>query len=555
MKTSIVYRLSITIFTLAGIAAALNSSPSAATRKFYDDDPIWIERDTQDASRIRPWKLDVPVDVAMNLLIELGDPTPNVRARNVNTVDEVPDSSWFTNRIGRLPLTAADVAKGPDVTPGPLPGRWTVTSSKTDGVSPGFTITDSARQLWFLKFDPLGYRGLGTGSEMVSTKLLWALGYHVPESHIAYLHPEQLAIGEGAKYEPPGGKKRPMQLSDIAKLLKGVDREPDGSYRVIAGRALPKVGEFRFYGTNPDDPNDVVPHEHRRELRGYRVFAAWLNHVDSHAHNTLDALIKENGRAFVRHYLQDFSSTLGAASNGPREYWEGYEYLLEGRESLRQIPAFGFYIPEWHTVDTYEAKSVGRLPQDNTRFDPDRWKPRVPIQAFLRARADDKFWAARKLSAITDDMLRAAVRAAQLGDPESEQVLVKMLAERRDAIARSYLTAINPITDPVLGATGVLTFRNAAVDGGFAHAPATYHARWFNFDNATGRSESVGESSATAPRLQAPPDLLRRGGVFIKVEVTAIDQAQPSWQVPVHAYFRRDAGTWRLVGFERTPEP
>src|SRR5206468_3007491 len=137
MKTSIVYRLSITIFTLAGIAAALNSSPSAATRKFYDDDPIWIERDTQDASRIRPWKLD--------------------------------------------------------------------------GVSPGFTITDSARELWFLKFDPLGYRGMGTGSEMVSTKLLWALGYHVPESHIAYLHPEQLVIGEGAKYEPPGGKKRPMQ--------------------------------------------------------------------------------------------------------------------------------------------------------------------------------------------------------------------------------------------------------------------------------------------------------------------------------------------------------
>src|SRR5206468_4213563 len=155
-----------------------------------------------------------------------------------------------------------------------------------------------------------------------------------------------------------------------------------------------------------------------------------LNHVDSHAHNTLDALIKQNGRAFVRHYLQDFSSTLGAASNGPREYWEGYEYLLEGRESLRQIPAFGFYIPTWHTAGTYEARSIGRLSMDNATFDPDGWKPRVPIQAFLRARADDKFWAARKLTAITDDMVRAAVRAGQFGDEHSETVLVKALAER-----------------------------------------------------------------------------------------------------------------------------
>ena len=41
-----------------------------------------------------------------------------------------------------------------------------------------------------------------------------------------------------------------------------------------------------------------MPHEDRRELRGYGVFAAWLNHVDAKAINSLDTLVTdENGHA------------------------------------------------------------------------------------------------------------------------------------------------------------------------------------------------------------------------------------------------------------------
>ena len=56
------------------------------------------------------------------------------------------------------------------------------------------------------------------------------------------------------------------------------------------------VGGFRFYGTRSDDPNDVVPHEHRRELRAYGTFAAWVNHVDSKSINTLDTVVDQDGR-------------------------------------------------------------------------------------------------------------------------------------------------------------------------------------------------------------------------------------------------------------------
>ena len=72
-----------------------------ATPKFLPDDPIASTIDSQDASQVTRREIDLVYDTLENLLTKPGDPTPNVRAQNVNTVDEVPDSSWFTNRHWR----------------------------------------------------------------------------------------------------------------------------------------------------------------------------------------------------------------------------------------------------------------------------------------------------------------------------------------------------------------------------------------------------------------------------------------------------------------------
>src|SRR4029079_8411649 len=196
--------------------------------RFYGDDPVWREADTQDASAMKPLEVDLLADLATNLL---GSRTVTAgRAKNLTTVDEVPDSSWYTNRAAARPLTPADVFRGPDTTPGPEPGIWTVTSSKSDGVTPGFTVKDAKGQLWFLKFDPPGFRGMATGTEVAVTKLMWALGYHVAENHIAYMHRARLAIGDGAKFTPAGGTRRAMRLDDLDRLLERADREADGTY-------------------------------------------------------------------------------------------------------------------------------------------------------------------------------------------------------------------------------------------------------------------------------------------------------------------------------------
>ena len=110
------------------------------------------------------------------------------------------------------------------------------------------------------------------------------------------------------------------------------------------------IGGFRYYGTRPDDPNDVVPHEHRRELRALKVFGAWTNLVDMKAGNTLDTVVVENGRSVVRHYLQDVGSTFGTGANGPREYDEGWELLYDGGLTRKRLVTLGFFIEPWQTV-------------------------------------------------------------------------------------------------------------------------------------------------------------------------------------------------------------
>jgi hypothetical protein len=546
------FAVTLAVFT----APALKS----AAPKFFNDDPLQSEPATQDAANVKPWDIDLVVDLTLNQFGKPGDATKNVRAQNVNSIDEVPDGAWFTNRAGHVTLTADDVATGPDTTTGPAAGKWTVTSSKSDGITPGFTIKDARGDRWFIKFDPPKYRGMATGTEVAVTKLFWALGYHVPENHIARMTRDQLEIDAKATYTPPGRKKRAMKVSDLDYLLSKAQDETDGSYRVIASKSLPGhvLGGFRFYGTRPDDPNDTVPHEHRRELRGYRVFAAWFNHVDAKAINSLDTLVKdEKGRSIVRHHLLDFGSTLGSGGVWPREGWEGYEYLVEGKMTRKQMVTFGFSPSPWRKMEFYEHPAVGRMPKDNASWRPDDWKPRVPNAAFLRARDDDKFWAATKAAAITDAMVRAAVKTGQFGDEGAEQFLSRAIIERRDAILRTYLVAINPITSPTLAGDGRLTFNNAAVDAKVARQPASYRADWQTLDNATGATRQIGETktaSGAETSMQAPAGLPRENGAFVKVRINAMGGADKSWEKPVDVYFHRSSEGWKLVGLERMPE-
>lgn len=532
--------------------AAIGAVASATAPRFLADDPIWVEPITQDVKSATRYEPDLVYESLENLFAHPGDHRLGQRAKNVNTVDEVPDGPYFVNRAGRLPLTPALVARASNTGDGPAPGPWTVVSAKSDGITPGFTIRDTRGGLWFLKFDPPGHPGMATGSEIVAAKLFWAAGYHTAEYNIAHLVPSNLVIGADTRITPLGEKPRRMRTSDIDWLLSRADRDPDGSYRVIASKAAPgrPVGRLRFHGTRSDDPNDIVPHEHRRELRGYFVFAAWLNHVDAKGINSLSSLVTEGGHTFIRHYLLDFGSALGSAAVGPREGWEGYEPLVEQPSDIgKGVLSLGVRIPEWRTLGFFESPSIGRLPRDHSTWNPELWTPHITNAAFRHSRPDDAFWAAQKIAAISEEMIAAAVAEGQFGDPPSEQFLIKAITDRRRRILETYLPAVNPIVEPALTADGRLRFANAAVDAGVAQPPKAYRAEWFSYDNATDASSPLGVTDGAAGPLAAPR--LPADG-FVKVLVSATG-GPDAWSTPVTAYFRKQSEGWTLVGFERLP--
>jgi hypothetical protein len=550
----------------ATLATALATGLATGPR-FYRDDPIARDPETQDASRVRTSEISKLYDVAENSFFGAGERVDK-GAVNVNTTDEVPDSSWFTNRLGGPPTslgaspsvtlgtsgrggwTTARLAKGPDTT-GPS-GDLTIISGKMEGRSPGFIVRDSAGQQYFIKFDPPSNPEMASGAEVITTKFLYAFGYNVPENYIATIRRESLKIGDVARVEDDAGRKRQMEPDDLELLLKRAARRADGSYRALASKVLEgtPVGPFRYYGTRSDDPNDIFPHEHRRELRGLLAFCAWLNHDNSQSTNTLDTLITSGGKSYVRHNLLDFGSSLGSGTVQAQSPRAGNEFIWDARPTFITMLTLGFYVRPWIKVEYPEMPSVGRI--ESTYFNPRLWKPEYPNAAFANARPEDWFWAAQILAAIPDDGVKAVVQEAQFSDPKATAYLTDVLLSRRSKVLQLGLNGTNPVVNPALSASGELTFENAAHAMAVANAAERYTIQWSTFDNASATHKDVGsEQTVRSTAAQAPAALFASQPEYVSALVRAFHVDQPAWSQPLRLYFRRSGDRWSLVGLER----
>src|SRR5262245_42319708 len=128
-------------FLLAALAASVvMSNPSAQTlpqpirgsARFYPDDPLWRDNDMRTIPASSPYYRSKSYEFVANTFGETARSFGP--ALNVNTLGEVPDSSWFTNRIGQQDMSIEEVLRGPDQVDGPAPGTWLVTGRPDAGI-------------------------------------------------------------------------------------------------------------------------------------------------------------------------------------------------------------------------------------------------------------------------------------------------------------------------------------------------------------------------------------------------------------------------------------
>jgi len=268
-------------------------------QKFYPDDPIRTLPDSLSLGDLRNRELDEVVDFFLESAH--WTPPPPTPAGEVNTLGEVPNSAWFTNRHAYRRLTRDELQRGAGNRNEPVP-QFTVIGSKAEGISPGFRMRDSAGRMYFVKSDPLSTPELATAADVIVSKFLWAIGYNAPENYIIYPRLEDFHLADDATTKRPNGSDRKMTWSDFEAIVDSIPHYEGGAFRLLASLAVrgKPIGPLRYHGTRSDDPNDIVPHENRRDLRGLFVIAAWLNHTDAKANNSLDTLIEEEGVRYVR---------------------------------------------------------------------------------------------------------------------------------------------------------------------------------------------------------------------------------------------------------------
>ena len=135
------------------VTSATAAALTAAGPKFYTDDPLTRDPESQDASGANPYDVNLIYSLSYNLFVTGRRPVSLVRAGNFNTIDEIPDSGWFTNRFGSRMPSIDEAARGPVAGPPPAADHWTVVRQKSAGDAPGFTARDAKGQTWFVSFD------------------------------------------------------------------------------------------------------------------------------------------------------------------------------------------------------------------------------------------------------------------------------------------------------------------------------------------------------------------------------------------------------------------
>ncbi len=563
------------------------TSCASEPRRFPLRDPVWMDDDLRPVSvpcyeheddgktethcrpkeYVSPIAWDVADKTVFRPVVKFLAADMGFEAKNVNAVDEVPNSSWFTNRLGVEAFTAEDMQRGscPKKMLDPVndaDGSWVVDQGKPNGANPGFRVNIKGTGKFMLKADPNGEGDKATGATAIASRLYHAAGYWSVCDTVVYVPRRLLTLKPGLKFADNSGIEKEFDQAALDNVLNNARKKGD-HVRMLASLWLPgrTVGPFTYEDTRADDPNDVIPHEDRRDLRGARLMAAWLAHFDSREQNSMttwhsvDPENKDSSPGHTIHWYIDLGDSFGS-------HWEW--------ESLNRRINKSYYFDPGDVAFDFITLGIPKRPWDDAKitpgaeqfsyfvndvFEPEEWKGGYPNPAFARMTELDAAWMARIISRFDDDLIRTAVDVGQYQTKGHPELLTAVLIKRRDAIRARYFANLSPLAEVTAEGSRV-----CAAD--LARAAGTWPEKDFAYSASMWTGSSLDDNTALKPAAEAGGKVCVELPRVAKNDKTADDD--PSRYVvvdilngvaagPLRAHFY-DLGAergFKLVGIER----
>jgi len=474
------------------VAALALAACASGERRFPLREPIWRDTDLQpvfarchrepdpkDPHHVScaPEIYDAPTywDGADNLffrpLSELVGLPASGESVNVNSLDEVPDSSWFTNRLGVRPVSLDELRLNeckkewlldPDHAPD---GSWLIDQGKTSGSTPGFRMSVPGKGKYLVKVEATGLPERQVAATVIGEAVYYATGYNATCEQALLVRPSVFKLKPGLRAAHGNfGDEYDFDQKAVDDLFAKSNKH-GGLLRVSASAWVPGyvTQQFRYEGTRSDDPNDVVPHQHRRELRASRLISAWLDHFDAREGNSLATWVTDvkggppdASPGHLVHLMMGTSAALGSSWDwDPITRRLGYSYVVDWGDMAADFVTLGATTRVWET--TQRAPGHEMFGYFNVQaFDPERWKNEYPNAAFSRMTERDAAWMARILAWFTPQMVRTLAEMAQFADPANTDYLESVLDGRLAKILERYLTRVSPIGGVHVEGTNVL---------------------------------------------------------------------------------------------------
>jgi len=546
------------------VGACATATPAGGVR-YANQPPVWRVNDRNDvpkkpANRNYARTLYHVDGYGVRRLSRVLDFERHRRAAEVNSLGEVPDSTWFTNRIGVRAMTVEEMHLGPNADDGPEGHKpWTITGSKVGGMSVGFLMKDARGVKYLLKFDKLEYPEVETAADIVAQRLLWACGYNVPEDGIVHFVREDLVVAPDATRKDTMGNKKPMSVQDLEDGLAKVFKDENGVYRGLVSKYLPgiPIAGYSREGVRGDDPNDHIPHQHRRSLRGQIAIFAWLNHTDLQEDNTLDVWEEDRtrpGRHFVVHYLIDFGKALGVMGYFNKNPTVGYSHLVDMEQALLSLVTFGLWTRDWERLAAPAIPGVGLL--ESAHYHPGSWKSNSPYWPYSEADRFDAFWGAKIIARFTPALIRAAVEEGHYSDPRAVEYMTRVLVERQRKTARYWFRRVNPLDAFEVTRAGDgyrLCFDDLMIRHGLEDVAGKTHYAAAAFDYAgrltSWRGRARPQASGRACLDGITPGTAREGYVIVRIVTWRAGQSLPP--TLVHLATDTASGELRVIGLRR----